>query len=256
DPQARVLLDHIFSQTQANISFLAAQNYISGPEAADIITRLSSAHSRAGNVDSGIANSMQALVLAPSAAAPPHPSRRNVPPAPQSRSNQARGVWGYNEDGREPNDLSFSTGEIIEIIEENNADWWTGKCRGRQGLFPSNHVEKLSPASPSIPSSGPPVNIPAPYSQPPAGPPQPSGPLGGYRNERPVYKPFGATYQAVDQPPPANAPVANSVGLQQAPEPKKSRFGGLGNTMANSAAGGVGFGAGAAIGSGIVNAIF
>ena len=123
--------------------------------------------------------------------------------------------------------MSFSAGEIIEIVEENNADWWTGKCRGRQGLFPSNHAEKISSGPP--PAAAYPMSAPVPYSPP--GPPQPSVPHGGYGNDRPVYKPFGATYQAVDQPPPASAPVTNSVGLQQAPEPKKSRFGSLGNTV-------------------------
>lgn len=50
----------------------------------------------------------------------------------------------------------------------------------------------------------------------------------------------------------------NGVGLAPATaDPaKKGKFGKLGGTMANSAAGGVGFGAGAAIGSGIVRAIF
>jgi len=37
---------------------------------------------------------------------------------------------------------------------------------------------------------------------------------------------------------------------------KKNKYGKLGSTMGNAAAGGVGFGAGAAIGSGIINAIF
>lgn len=56
-------------------------------------------------------------------------------------------------------------------------------------------------------------------------------------------------------PPPPAAGGVNSIGLQQNPENKK-KFGKFGNTMAHSAAGGVGFGAGAAIGSGLVHAIF
>lgn len=101
DPQAAALADHIFSQTQANISFLVSQNYISGSEASDIISRLSAAQSRSRNdVDAGFTNSMQALALAPSAPAPA-PARRNVPqPPPPARSNQARAIWAYNEDGR------------------------------------------------------------------------------------------------------------------------------------------------------------
>lgn len=55
-------------------------------------------------------------------------------------------------------------------------------------------------------------------------------------SEKPVYRPFGAAYAGVDQPPPAQAPVVapvNSVGLQQDPgqEKKKSKFGKLGGTV-------------------------
>jgi len=55
--------------------------------------------------------------------------------------------------------------------------------------------------------------------------------------------------------PPGNIVVAQAVPEQPQP-PKKKRFGGLGNTLAQSAAGGVGFGAGSAVGSGIVNSLF
>ncbi|THG95720.1 hypothetical protein EW145_g7909, partial [Phellinidium pouzarii] len=61
------------------------------------------------------------------------------------------------------------------------------------------------------------------------GPPQP---YGGYEKQ-PLYAPPPPPLQLQPPPPPPPAP---------APE-KKSRFGGLGATMANSAAGGVGFGA-------------
>ncbi|KAI0090186.1 SH3 domain-containing protein [Irpex rosettiformis] len=240
DPQSAALLEHIFSQTQANVMFLESQNYISAPEAKDILSRLTAAQDRSGHsVDSG------AMIPVPSVAPA---GRRSFPPPSQARLNQARALWAYNEDGREANDLSFSSGEIVEIIDENNADWWTGKCRGRQGLFPSNHVEKINASSPAPappPFAPPPTSAPVPYA-PPAGLPPP-GPPVGYGNDRPVYKPFGATYQGINQPPPPGSGAVNNVGLQQAQapaEPKKNRFGGLGSTMANSAAGGVGFGAG------------
>ena len=149
---------------------------------------------------------------------------------------------------QEPNDLAFSSGEIIEIVDENNLDWWTGKCRGRQGLFPSNHVEKLESSAPAPMSSpppaavhppmpmGPPTGPPAGYGAPP-GPPMPYGAAAtpvGYGNEKPAYRPYGATYQAQDQPPPPGSTAVNSVGLQQAGPPqeqKKNKFGGLGNTV-------------------------
>ncbi|KAI0926298.1 hypothetical protein AcW1_008505 [Taiwanofungus camphoratus] len=246
DPQAAALVQHIITQTQQNISFLASHDYISAVDAADMTSRLTAPHNNGALVDG-----MQSMALTA-------PSGRRIPPPPPRVQHKARALWAYNENGQEPNDLSFSAEEIIEIVDETNADWWTGKCRGRQGLFPSNHVEKIqSSASPPPPFSSAPVppmpSMPmAPMPMAPM-PPQPS--YVPNAPEKPIYRPFGAVNQAADMSPPTGV---NSVGLQQAPQPehKKSKFGKLGNTMANSAAGGVGFGAGAAIGSGIVNAIF
>lgn len=150
---------------------------------------------------------------------------------------------------QEPNDLSFSAGEIVEIIDETNADWWTGKCRGKQGLFPSNHVEKIdsraaagaSPSPPSMPMM-PVPSAPSYYSPPPPGPPQQYG--------MPANPEKAALYQSHYAPPPPAPVVVQSPApvqvQQQAPEqpPKKNKFGKLGSTMATSAAGGVGFGAG------------
>ena len=148
---------------------------------------------------------------------------------------------------QEPNDLSFSSGEIVEIIDETNADWWTGKCRGKQGLFPSNHVEKIDSGAPS--ASPPPPAMPMmpmmpsgpSYYSPPPGPPQPYG--------MPSNPEKAVMYQSHYAPPPPAPMVVQApapVQVQEAPQepPKKSKFGKLGNTMANSAAGGVGFGAG------------
>lgn len=141
--------------------------------------------------------------------------------------------------------MTFTTGEIVEIVDETNADWWMGKCRGRQGLFPSNHVEMIA----SPPSSAPPPMVPSqtpayspprqPMMPPQPMPPQQMGPPQGYApgyDQKPVYRPFGAVYQGQDQPPPAAIGQVNSVGLQQAPPPppeqKKHRFGGrLGETV-------------------------
>ncbi|KAI0366337.1 SH3-domain-containing protein, partial [Pilatotrama ljubarskyi] len=243
DPQAAALLAHILSQTQQNISFLAAQNYISPTEAAELITRLSQ---RPRATDDASVNSLASGVnnLAVNPARSPSPARRVVPPPPPRHDNvkRARALWAYNEDGREPNDLSFSAGEIVEIVDETNADWWTGKCRGKQGLFPSNYVELLDagrgPASPapSMPAMPMPMSS---YHQPPPGPPQPYG--------APAEPEKAAMYhQSYSSPPPGPmqpAPV-QVVTVQQDQPPKKNKFGKLGSTMATSAAGGVGFGAG------------
>lgn len=121
---------------------------------------------------------------------------------------------------KDPGDLSFKEGDIIEIIEKTNADWWMGRLNGREGLFPSNYVEETQ------------------------------------TKEKAVYRPFGATYHGTGAPPAGD--TMNSTGLQQGSghEGKKEKLSSLKNTMAHSAAGGVGFGAGAAIGGGLVRAIF
>lgn len=62
----------------------------------------------------------------------PKPSRlSNVPSA-----EHATALYDY--EAQAEGDLSFTTGDTIEIIQRtaNENEWWTGKCRGKQGQFP------------------------------------------------------------------------------------------------------------------------
>jgi len=280
------LLAHIVSQTKANVSFLAAQNHISQADATLMLGRLDSIASKGISSPQAavvnIASSMQSLSVNASPATPATtPSPVRSAPTPPSRLQKAKALWAYNEDSQEPNDLSFSPGEIVEIVDETNADWWTGKCRGKQGLFPSNHVEKIAasasspaPATAPVPTHA--VHAPPPSSySPPAwtpGPPMPSMSMPSqppyplaYDNEKNApYPPYGAPPPpgpyggppgpAYGGPPPPGGPIVVEGGSVKE---KKKKFGGdLGKTMATAAAGGVGFGAGAAIGGGIIDAIF
>lgn len=121
---------------------------------------------------------------------------------------------------------------------------------GREALFPSSYVEKIE--------SGP---VPQQRTLPPM-------------DNKPAYRPFMAAHHGSDAPP-SSGEGLNSVGLQQAPgqAEKQNSMGKYKNTLAHSAAGGVGFGAGkccrylvsttflmlftgAAIGGGLVRAIF
>lgn len=234
DPQVTAMLAHIVSQMQSNVEFLVSQHHISRADANQILAKLPS-------VDAGdavaqpprsfgnAATRTPARATFPSpASTPPAPGgRRQVPAAPQAV--QARAIWSYNENNADPSDLSFSAGDVIEIVEESNKDWWMGKVNGKQALFPANYVEK-------IPSTAPAVSAPV--------------------KEKVPYRPFGAAFHGMDKPPPPGQGV-NSVGLQEKDNSEKqSRNGQLKNTLAHSAAGGVGFGAGAAIGGGLVRAIF
>jgi len=54
-----------------------------------------------------------------------------------------RAIALHDFDAVEPGDLEFSKGDIIVIIKKSEKinDWWTGRVRGREGLFPANYVE-------------------------------------------------------------------------------------------------------------------
>ena len=41
---------------------------------------------------------------------------------------------------QEENELEFKKGEIIQVIEKDDANWWRGRLGEREGLFPANYV--------------------------------------------------------------------------------------------------------------------
>ena len=98
---------------------------------------------------------------------------------------------------------------MIEVISEKNADWWLGRARGKEGLFPSNYVEKVDSAALA---PAPVMTVTATQGKP--------------------YRPFGAALHGTDAPPP-NGVGVNSLGLQQASgqADKKNKYGALGNTV-------------------------
>ncbi|KAI0029104.1 SH3 domain-containing protein [Vararia minispora EC-137] len=223
-PDQAALLAHIVTQTRQNVEFLISQNEISRGDGQMILAKLPRAEDIALNQ---LSDQTRRLTIPepgmPVAAVAVAPPARSVPlPSNVPRLQKAKALWAYNENGSELNDLSFRPGDIIEVVAESNADWWTGRANGREGLFPSNYVEKIDSApAPQYSSQN-------AYSPPP--------PVQGY--------------QVQQQPPPQQQVVV------QEQEQKPSRMGKYGNLLATSAVGGVGFGAGSAIGSGIVNAIF
>lgn len=95
-------LQHLLSQTQANITFMASQGYISTTDATDMITRLATAHSKKAISPDHLANSVHSLAIAPAPHTPAPvaepPVRRNAP-VPPPRVQKAKALWGYNEEG-------------------------------------------------------------------------------------------------------------------------------------------------------------
>lgn len=60
-------------------------------------------------------------------------------PAPVVSNRQAVALYDY--EAAEENEISFLTDDIISGIEFVSEDWWSGNCKGKLGLFPSNYVE-------------------------------------------------------------------------------------------------------------------
>lgn len=217
-------VSHLVSQTRANIDFLHTQGYLTVDDAANIQSKLATATVKTSDkaVNLPVPAHQQHT---PTPGHQPHPPNPPQPPQPTPSYPRARVLWAYNEDGRvrnfatlssispltlipkDPNDLAISVGDIIDIVEETNADWWSGRNRGKQGLFPSNYVQKLPP-EPTL----------QPYQEKAYGVPG----YTSYGNHPPP--------QQVN--PSDNLPAVNSVGLQpDEGEGKKKKFGKFGNTV-------------------------
>lgn len=55
----------------------------------------------------------------------------------------------FDFEGQGDNELSFAPGDMIDTLEEVDADWMRGRIGMREGIFPKSFVEVIS----EIPSS-------------------------------------------------------------------------------------------------------
>ena len=53
-------------------------------------------------------------------------------------------------------------GDVIEGIEIVDEGWWKGTCNGKEGMFPSNFVERMTETTPEANTS---ANKPCPVPQ-------------------------------------------------------------------------------------------
>ena len=65
---------------------------------------------------------------------PPKPKPARLSGAPAAETATAL----YDYEAQAEGDLSFATGDVIEIVQRtaNENEWWTGKIRGKSGQFP------------------------------------------------------------------------------------------------------------------------
>tara|TARA_B110000483_G_scaffold235956_1_gene308296 strand:- start:2 stop:682 length:681 start_codon:yes stop_codon:yes gene_type:complete len=47
----------------------------------------------------------------------------------------------YNFEPQELDELLFRKGDLIEILENNDENWWYGSCHGETGIFPASYVK-------------------------------------------------------------------------------------------------------------------
>ncbi|KAI5475373.1 hypothetical protein MNV49_001477 [Pseudohyphozyma bogoriensis] len=193
------------------------------------------------------------------------------------QKKRCRAVWDYVQS--QEDDLPFQKGDIITIEEEPNADWWRGSLDGRTGIFPSNHVERMDDAVLSPPlATGSSIPIsqrwqphtqysytppPAQSTYTPPPPPtyhSPTPPAGltsyGAPSSEKEKAGDGSYYSPAPPQQPQQAVVVTNSSGQAAPPIPPKKGSKLGKQMASSFAGGIGFGAGMAIASDAVNAIF
>uniref|UniRef100_A0A3Q3K5G5 Osteoclast-stimulating factor 1 n=1 Tax=Monopterus albus TaxID=43700 RepID=A0A3Q3K5G5_MONAL len=73
-----------------------------------------------------------------SSACPPHRSAETMP---LSSIVQVKALYDFVAE--EDDELGFSAGDIIEVLDRSDTSWWTGKLRGKSGLFPANYTIQL-----------------------------------------------------------------------------------------------------------------
>ncbi|TVY13074.1 Protein csh3 [Lachnellula arida] len=177
--------------------------------------------------------------------APPSYSTSNSAPAPPSLPTRKTSTPSKPEIARatalyryaEPDDCNFEVGDTIVVYEYMNADWWLGKNvrTGKEGVFPVNYVQTMTNPD--------------------------SVPNGHYGDEKKNGYPGMAQQQNQGPPPPGpsnpyNNPVPPMAIAEQPGDDKPSKGGAMGKKFGKKLGNAAVFGAGATIGSNIVNSIF
>lgn len=191
---------------------------------------------------------------------------RSTPTVPSSQSEFVEAIYAFQ--AQQDGDLNLQVGDKIEVLEKPSPEWYKGRCNGRVGMFPSNYVK---PAFSGSNASLERPNVPAPpeyqsqqivpqatntsansnYSQPPFPPPSTAyyqGPPQQYQPQQQYQQQYYQGQQATPQPAPAAPAAQQGTGSSHTGAAFKKFGGKLGNAAI--------FGAGATIGSDIVNSIF
>ena len=50
-------------------------------------------------------------------------------------------------DAEYDDEISLKIGELVEVLDQTDTDWWKGSLNGKVGLFPSNYIQIAPPAN-------------------------------------------------------------------------------------------------------------
>lgn len=191
-------------------------------------------------------------------------NEKRRPPAPPAASVNEEYVEAiYDFSPQQSDDLPLSTGDKVKIIERMSDAWWKGSCNGRVGVFPSNYVKVYNMESSSSSRQQPPPSYTPPVQQQQ----QPSAKYyeqQPYQQQQPYYQQLQppSTVSLSSQQQPQQLQQAYQAPVQQVvQEPQQQgrhhsgasgAFKKFGSQLGNAAI----FGAGATIGSDLVNSIF
>ncbi|KAI6099647.1 hypothetical protein F5141DRAFT_389311 [Pisolithus sp. B1] len=163
--------DHVLSQTQQNIEHLIAHNQIPRDDGLDILAKLGAGSPTTSTSAHIISQTRQNIELLIAHDQIPEDDGRDIlaklfcAGSPSSASITAlaeetshldissgiaiaMGVALMDWTSEDPGDLSLRAGDIIEILQEEDPHWWTGRNRaGKEGGFPPIYVKRVGPSS-------------------------------------------------------------------------------------------------------------
>ncbi|GAB5576289.1 intersectin-1 isoform X3 [Prionailurus iriomotensis] len=71
------------------------------------------------------------------------------PPKPTALPAVCQVIGMYDYIAQNDDELAFNKGQIINVLNKEDPDWWKGEVNGQVGLFPSNYVKLTTDMDPS-----------------------------------------------------------------------------------------------------------